>query len=71
MRLKALFQLDNLPRWLKVLMMVNPLTYGVDAPRGVLINYNAFFLWFDFTVLLVFFAATLALGAYTFNKMKL
>ncbi|MFS8639600.1 MAG: ABC transporter permease [Symbiobacteriaceae bacterium] len=31
----AFFPLQGVPRWMEVLMRVNPLTYGVDALRGV------------------------------------
>jgi ABC-2 type transport system permease protein len=30
------------PEWLVTIVQVNPLTYAVDALRGVLINYNQF-----------------------------
>jgi daunorubicin resistance ABC transporter membrane protein len=31
----ALFPLQNLPRWMQVLTKINPMTYAVDAIRGV------------------------------------
>ena len=34
----ALFPLTNAPAWLQTLSSLNPLTYGVDAIRGIIIN---------------------------------
>lgn len=31
----AMFPLQNLPRWMDVLTKINPMTYGVDALRGI------------------------------------
>ena len=30
------------PEWLVFLVQINPITYAVDALRGVLINFNQF-----------------------------
>jgi len=34
----AMFPIDSAPPWMKVLMTVNPLTYGVDALRNVVLS---------------------------------
>jgi ABC-2 type transport system permease protein len=46
----ALYPLDLMPRWLRVLAHVNPLSYQVDALRGLLIGTPAHLL-LDFGVL--------------------
>jgi ABC-2 type transport system permease protein len=37
----ALFQLDKLPGWLTTFTRINPVTYGVDAIRGLTIGGNS------------------------------
>ena len=48
----ALYPIAIMPVWLHYLSRVNPLTYEVDALRGLLINTHAE-LWRDFGVLLL------------------
>jgi ABC-2 type transport system permease protein len=48
----ALYPLDLMPGWLKVISTVNPLTYLVNALRGLLVGAPAN-LWVDFGVLVV------------------
>jgi ABC-2 type transport system permease protein len=56
----ALYPVAIMPAWLKVLSAVNPLSYEVDALRGLLINTHAHLL-LDFGVLL--FALTVGIVA--------
>lgn len=56
----ALYPVDLMPGWLRVLSIVNPLSYEVDALRGLLIGTPSH-LWLDFGVLIV--AATVSIGA--------
>jgi ABC-2 type transport system permease protein len=37
----AMFPMANVPRWMKALMMADPLTYGVDALRNVVFSNTA------------------------------
>ena len=67
----ALFPLDNLPAWLAALSYINPLTYGVDGLRGLLIGVNHLPLIVDFTVLLGFCLVMVGLGTYLFNKTEI
>jgi ABC-2 type transport system permease protein len=55
----ALYPVNLMPGWLKVLNHVNPLSYEVDALRGLLIGTPAR-LWLDFVVLIG--AAAVAIG---------
>ena len=66
----AFFPLQAMPAWLRYIMYIDPLTYGVDGLRGTLVGINAFPLWLDFVVLLVLSIALASLGAYFFSKME-
>jgi ABC-2 type transport system permease protein len=60
----ALYPVDLMPGWLKVLNHVNPLSYEVDALRGLLIGTPAH-LWLDFGVLI----GTTTLGVATASAL--
>jgi len=66
----AMFPVQAMPSWLKYIMYVNPLTYGVDGLRGTLIGVAAFPLWLDFTVLIISCLALATLGSYFFSRME-
>jgi len=66
----ALFPVQFMPSWLRYIMYINPLTYGVDGLRGTLIGVAAFPLWLDFTVLLIVCLALATLGSYFFSRME-
>ena len=67
----ALFPLANLPRALAIITRLDPLTYGVDALRGVLINASHFGLVLDVSLLGMTAVAFLSLGGYLFSKIQL
>jgi ABC-2 type transport system permease protein len=64
----ALFPVQNLPVAIQVFAYLDPLTYGVDALRGVLIGYAAFNIWLDLAVLLLTSAALVFASGYCFRK---
>jgi len=66
----ALFPIQSMPSWLKYIMYIDPLTYGVDGLRGTLIGISAFPLWLDFTVLIALCLALATLGSYFFSRME-
>jgi ABC-2 type transport system permease protein len=66
----ALFPIQSMPSWLRYVMYIDPLTYGVDGLRGTLIGISAFPLWLDFTVLIVLCLGLATLGSYFFSKME-
>lgn len=66
----AFFPLQVMPAWVRYIMYIDPLTYGVDGLRGALVGGAAFPLWLDFTVLLVLSIILAGLGAYLFSKME-
>lgn len=67
----ALFPLDQVPSALKVIAMINPLTYGVDALRFGFIGASHFPILLDLAVLSGFCVFMIAAGAYLFNKMEI
>jgi ABC-2 type transport system permease protein len=67
----ALFPLTNLPKALAIITRLDPLTYGVDALRGVLINGSHFGLALDVSLLCAIAVAFLSLGGYLFSKIQL
>ena len=66
----AFFPLQVMPAWVKYIMYIDPLTYGVDGLRGALVGGAALPLWLDFVVLGVLSIALAGLGAYLFSKME-
>jgi ABC-2 type transport system permease protein len=66
----ALFPISNFPQWLKTIIYINPLTYGIDGLRGSLIGFSQFSLFLDFAVVLVFAIATISLASWLFSKTE-
>ncbi len=64
----ALFPIDNLPSWIRILSYADPLTYGVDGMRGALIGISTFSIVVDFLILGGFAVIMIVLGAYFFEK---
>ena len=67
----ALFPLKGLPKIMEYIVKIDPLTYGVDGLRGVLINSWNFNLGIDLAVLVVFMVIFLMLGSYLFSKIQI
>jgi ABC-2 type transport system permease protein len=66
----ALYPLRNLPVALTILTRIDPLTYGVDALRGVLIGSSHFGLALDILALAIAATLLLMLGAFRFSKIE-
>jgi len=66
----ALYPISNLPVWVTPILLIDPLTYGVDALRGVLVGEFAFSLATDLIVLFVFAAVLIAIGQQMFKNLK-
>lgn len=67
----ALYPLNNLPEWLTVFTRINPVTYGVDAIRGLLIGSGVFGLLTDLAALGGFSFFMVVIGTLAFRRMKL
>ncbi len=66
----ALFPLTGLPAILTGLTTVDPLSYGIDSFRALLVNTTHFGLGIDFVVLAVITAVFLGVGSYLFSKIE-
>lgn len=64
----AIYPTASAPVWIKPLIVINPLSYGVDALRQITIQTGAFDFWFDLGFLAVFAVAMIAISVPFFNK---
>jgi ABC-2 type transport system permease protein len=67
----ALFPLQGLPPALTTVARLNPLSYGVDGLRGVLIATSSFGLVFDLMVLMTVTILLLVISSYLFSKIQI
>lgn len=67
----ALFPLNGLPSVMKIVVKLDPMTYGVDAVRGLLIGVSNFGLGIDLAVLAVLCCAILFIGSYLFERIQI
>jgi ABC-2 type transport system permease protein len=65
----ALFPVSNLPPWLSAVTFLNPLTYGVDALRGIILGINHFSILFDTGMLVLFAVIMMGIGVLSFRRM--
>jgi ABC-2 type transport system permease protein len=65
----ALYPLKGLPSALEVLTHLDPLTYGIDGVRGVLLGASHFGVMLDVGILAAVGAGFLMLGAWRFSKI--
>jgi ABC-2 type transport system permease protein len=66
----SLFPLTGLPAVLSVITKFDPLTYGIDSFRILLVNMGSFSLVTDFSVLFVIALVLLGFGSYFFSKIQ-
>jgi ABC-2 type transport system permease protein len=73
----SLFPLNgtSVPQWLQIASRIDPLTYGVDALKSVILGapYASLQiqpLWIDVGVIAVFDLAMIAIGTWAFSRMK-
>jgi ABC-2 type transport system permease protein len=67
----ALFPVDGLPAPLKLLVHVNPLSYGIDGLRGALSQAFLFGPAIDLVILGGMTAILLGVGSYLFSRIQL
>ena len=67
----ALFPLNDLPSFLQFITKINPLTYGVDALRFLMIDNGYFLLSLDILVLSVSTIILLFLGSFFFRRIQI
>ncbi|MCD6194471.1 MAG: multidrug ABC transporter permease [Candidatus Aminicenantes bacterium] len=66
----ALYPVENFPVWLRLLAYLDPLTYGIDGLRALLINNSSFSWPVNLGVILVSATVMVILGAYLFEKSE-
>ncbi len=67
----AMFPTDRgLPIWMNALVHIDPLSYGVDALREILVGMGRFSLFLDLGVIILFGTVMLSVGAYYFEKTE-
>ncbi len=64
----ALFPVQGLPWWLNVLVRINPLSYGVDLVRRLVLGFAYYPPLFDLAFLLAFSVLTTAAAVFFFNR---
>lgn len=64
----ALYPVSNFPTVIRYVTYVNPLTYGVDGLRGVLVGTSMFSPMLDLVVMIGFAVVFVVLGAYSFEE---
>lgn len=66
----ALFPLEGLPAAIVNIARFDPLSYGIDALRALLINSSHFGLFLDLSVLSIVTLIFLLIGSYFFSKIE-
>lgn len=66
----ALYPVESLPRVVQYLAFLNPLTYGIDALRGVLVGTMAYPLALNLVVLVFAAAAMIAAASVLFDRIE-
>jgi ABC-2 type transport system permease protein len=66
----ALFPLNNLPNYLRVLTFLDPVTYAVDGLRGLLLGTSQLSMPLNFAILAGFAAVMVGIGTWTFGRLK-
>ena len=66
----ALYPLDHVPTWLRIIAEINPISYAVDAMRDSLIHQTRFGLPKDFLVLGITLVVLVCFGVYRFQRIE-
>ncbi len=66
----AFFPIATLPVWLKVILYLNPLTYGIEAFRWCLFGSSTISISLSITALILFAVIMLGVAGKLFGKMK-
>src|SRR5271157_5001408 len=66
----ALFPLKNLPPYLLILTMLDPVTYAVDGLRGLLLGSSRLPIALNLGVLAAFAVVMIGIGTWSFKRLK-
>ena len=65
------FPVNSLPTWLIPIALILPLTYGLDAVRGLLLQTSTLLpIPVEIAILIVFMFGMLWFGAWIFNRVE-
>jgi len=67
----ALYPLDKLAGWMKVLTHIDPATYAVDGLRHIILGASSMPLAYDVSAVLGFDVVLILVGTWAFGKLKL
>ena len=67
----ALYPLDKLPTWMKILTRLDPAAYAVDGLRGAILGTSAMPYLANLGIVIGFDIVLIFFGAWAFNRMKL
>ena len=65
------FPLTGLPKFLEIIVKIDPLSYGVDGLRGALTGLTNFGLLADFSILGILTLILLVITSYLFSKIEI
>ncbi|MBU0756605.1 MAG: ABC transporter permease [Nanoarchaeota archaeon] len=63
----AMYPIENLPMFIRVLSYIDPLTYGIDGLRAATLGISSFSLGFDLLVISGFAVIMVVIGTYLFD----
>ena len=66
----ALFPINNLPNYLMLITVLNPVTYAVDGMRGLILGSSQLPIALDLGILVAFAAIMMGIGTWTFKRLK-
>ena len=66
----ALFPLKNLPPYLRIFTMLDPVTYAVDGLRGLLLGSSQLPIALNLGVLAAFAVIMIGIGTWSFKRLK-
>ena len=66
----AFFPVTSLPNWMKALVDINPLAYGVDALRYAVTGLHTYALMTDLAVVIGFFVLMTVVGSILFRNVR-
>ncbi len=66
----AVFPLSSAPQIVQYIAYIDPLTYGVEALRFLLLGYTIIPIYISIVVLLLFFALTTGVAVHLFNRIE-
>jgi len=65
------YPIEAAPMWLKPIILINPLTYGVDVARWLLLGVGSFDLLTDIALLTLLSIVFMAISIYQFEKITI